>query len=221
FEALVRWQSPELGLVSPVNFINIAEETGFITSLGSWILEESCSYAAKLNRQSSCDYRMSVNISVIQLLQEEFNQIVFNVLETTGLAPALLELEITESIIMESPNIIIKKLRQLRDYGINIAIDDFGTGYSSLAYLRNMPITTLKVDKVFIDDISSDNSNTVLADSIITLGHKLSLSIVAEGVETELQRRYLEEHDCDKIQGYLFSKPLPPSDLEKLLKSKN
>jgi EAL domain-containing protein (putative c-di-GMP-specific phosphodiesterase class I) len=217
FEALVRWKSPELGLVSPLKFIHIAEETGFIVPLGEWILKTSCEFLKQINTVKSSDYKISVNISVMQLLQENFSDMVERVLSETGLSPTLLELEITESIIMESPDLIVAKLKLLRDKGISIALDDFGTGYSSLAYLRKIPITTLKIDKLFIDDISSAECNTALTDSIIDLGHKIGLTIVAEGVETNHQLEYLECNECDIIQGYLFSKPLPPEEIEKVL----
>ncbi|WP_139902470.1 putative bifunctional diguanylate cyclase/phosphodiesterase [Clostridium thermarum] len=217
FEALVRWQSPELGLVSPLKFIHVAEETGFIVPLGEWILKNSCQFLKALNAAKGTDYKVSVNISVMQLLQDNFTDMVERILADTGLSPSLLELEITESIIMESPDLIVGKLKLLREKGISIALDDFGTGYSSLAYLRKIPITTLKIDKLFIDDISSAGCNTSLTDSIIDLGHKIGLTIVAEGVETNDQLEYLESNNCDIIQGYLFSKPLPPSEIHRIL----
>jgi diguanylate cyclase (GGDEF)-like protein/PAS domain S-box-containing protein len=217
FEALVRWESPELGLVSPLKFIHVAEETGFIVPLGEWILKSSCEFLKALNTAKSTDYKISVNISVMQLLQDNFTEMVERILAETDLEPTLLELEITESIIMESPDLIVGKLKLLREKGISIALDDFGTGYSSLAYLRKIPITTLKIDKLFIDDISSAGCNTALTDSIIDLGHKIGLTIVAEGVETNAQLEYLEFNKCDIIQGYLFSKPLPPSEIHKIL----
>ena len=217
FEALIRWQSPELGLVSPFKFIHIAEETGFIVPLGQWILKSSCQFLKHINTVKASTYKVSVNISVMQLLQENFTNMVEQALAETGLSPTLLELEITESIIMESPELIVGKLKLLREKGISIALDDFGTGYSSLAYLRKIPITTLKIDKLFIDDISSAECNTALTDSIIDLGHKIGLMIVAEGVETNHQLEYLECNQCDMIQGYLFSKPLPPEEIEKVL----
>lgn len=217
FEALVRWLSPEMGLVPPLKFIHIAEETGFIVPLGEWILRTSCQFCKTINSERNTNYKISVNISVMQILQDNFNEMVEKALIDTGLSPNLLELEITESIIMESPELIVGKLKALREKGISVALDDFGTGYSSLAYLKSIPITTLKIDKLFIDDISSDDSNTTLTDSIISLGHKIGLTIVAEGVETTDQLKYLENNKCDMIQGYLFSKPLPPEDIDKIL----
>jgi diguanylate cyclase (GGDEF)-like protein len=208
FEALIRWDSPELGMLSPYKFIHIAEENGFIISLGEWILRASCQFIQELNQQYNKQFKISVNISAIQLFQENFVTIVKNILNEQFFPPELLELEITESIIMESTDLISEKLQELRALGVRIALDDFGTGYSSLAYLKHLPITTLKVDKLFIDDIVGPNAQINLADTIIDLGHKMNLTIVAEGVETSDQAEYLRSYGCDKIQGYFYSKPI-------------
>ncbi|GKX67531.1 sensor domain-containing protein [Inconstantimicrobium mannanitabidum] len=215
FEALVRWNSPELGLVSPEDFISIAEEIGFIVHLGEWILRSACSYISGLNAKFNTNYTVAVNISMMQLLQDNFTEVVCSIIKETGLNPNLLELEITESVLMQSPEISIGKLQVLLNMGIKIALDDFGTGYSSLSYLRTIPLTTLKIDKSFIDDIIDEESKTSIVESIITLGHKFGLIMVAEGIEKEDQLKYLEKCSCNKIQGYLFSKPLCCSDLEK------
>lgn len=215
FEALIRWDSPELGYLPPLKFIPIAEENGFIITLGEWILRTSCIYIKMLNDRIQANYKISVNISVIQLLQDDFAKIVKNILEKTGLDASLLELEITESVIMESAKVITKKIAELREIGVRIALDDFGTGYSSLSYVKSLPITTLKIDKIFVDDIKNSDSNTKVTDTIIDLGHKMELTIIAEGVETEAQLAYLIENGCDVIQGYLYSKPLPEKELEK------
>lgn len=218
FEALIRWNSPELGMLPPLKFIAIAEETGFIVLLGEWILRTACQFIKQLNDSKNTNYKISVNISVIQLVQDNFVTIVKQVLIDSSLPPEMLELELTESVIMESPELVVEKIKELRSIGIRIALDDFGTGYSSLSYLRKIPITTLKIDKLFIDDISNDISNqlsnTDVTDTIIDLGHKMNLTIVAEGVETEVQLAYLKKNNCDKIQGYLFSKPLAETDLD-------
>lgn len=208
FEALIRWDSPELGMLSPFKFIHIAEETGFIIELGEWILRSSCRYIQELNCQNNRQYNLSVNISAVQLFQENFVNMVKNILSELSFTPELLELEITESIIMESTELISEKLQELRAFGVRIALDDFGTGYSSLAYLKHLPITTLKVDKLFIDDITGPYCELNLADTIIDLGHKMNLTIVAEGVETSEQAEYLRNYGCDKIQGYYYSRPL-------------
>lgn len=215
FEALIRWNSPELGMLSPLKFISIAEETGFIIPLGEWILRSSCKYIKKLNFSLNRNFKISVNISVIQLMQEDFISMVRDIITELEFPPHLLELEITESVIMESADLLSGKFGELRSMGIRIALDDFGTGYSSLAYLKQIPITTLKVDKLFIDDIVSLDSGINLADIIINLGHKMNLSIVAEGVETSAQAQYLRSNGCDKIQGYFYSKPLTQHGLEK------
>ena len=173
------------------------------------------SYIKMLNDRIQANYKISVNISVIQLLQDDFANIVKNILEKTGLDASLLELEITESVIMESAKVITKKIAELREIGVRIALDDFGTGYSSLSYVKSLPITTLKIDKIFVDDIKNSDSNTNVTDTIIDLGHKMELTIIAEGVETEAQLAYLIENGCDVIQGYLYSKPLPEKELEK------
>lgn len=219
FEALIRWNSTELGLLPPDKFIGIAEDTGFICILGEWILRSACSFIYKLNKNRNANYKISVNISVIQLMQDNFIQVVEQILQNTGLSSKFLELEITESVIMDFPELAVDRITTLRNSGISIALDDFGTGYSSLAYLRSIPITTLKIDKLFIDDITYLESGTAVTDAIIDLGHKMNLSIVAEGVETEEQLRYLQKNGCDMIQGYLYSKPLPAKEVEKLLDS--
>lgn len=217
FEALIRWNSCELGMLSPVKFISVAEETGFITLLGEWILRTACTTIVNLNNRLKTAFNISVNISVIQLVQDDFVKVVKKVLKETGLSPELLELEITESVIMESQELVTAKIKIFRRLGIKIAIDDFGTGYSSLSYLINIPITTLKIDKMFVDDIANPTSNTDVTDTIIDLGHKMHLTIVAEGVETKAQLIYLQENGCDKIQGYYYSKPLPINELEEFI----
>jgi diguanylate cyclase (GGDEF)-like protein/PAS domain S-box-containing protein len=219
FEALVRWQNEKLGLVPPLSFISIAEETGFIIPLGEWILESACSFAVELNRRMNSQYKISINISVIQILQDNFCQMIMNIIDKTKLTPHLLELEITESIIMESPDLVIEKLQFLKEKGISIALDDFGTGYSSLGYLRNLPINTLKIDKMFIDDIIGDTTKSIITDSIIDLGHKIGVTIVSEGVETEEQLHYLKNNNCDIIQGYFYSKPVPGEQLDSFIKN--
>lgn len=218
FEALIRWQSKELGLVPPYKFIGITEETGFIVSLGEWILKTACKFAHKLNEDLKASYKVSVNISVIQILQKDFCDRFLEILKETELPPSLLQLEITESTIMESPDFITGKLQILRSHGITVAIDDFGTGYSSLGYLRNLPIDLIKIDKLFIDDIIEENSKNIITDSIISLCHKIGLPIISEGVETIDQVDYLRENNCDIIQGYYFSKPLASEDVYKFLK---
>jgi len=208
-EALIRWKNPELGYVSPLKFINIAEDTHMIIPIGEWVLKSACMYLKGLHRQGHEELSVSVNISIVQLLQDDFVCKVNEALDYAGLNPEYLELEITESVLMESCDALVGKLKLLKDRGIKIALDDFGKGYSSLNYLKQLPISTLKIDKSFIDTIESDKKHKSLTDLIVKLGRTMGLSVVAEGVETKEQLDYLTKHKCDKVQGYLFSKPVP------------
>jgi diguanylate cyclase (GGDEF)-like protein len=216
-EALVRWDSPELGQVSPMRFIKVAEDTHFIIPLGAWILEEACRYLKQLHEKGFRDLTMSVNISMQQLLQTEFYEMVLGTLASSGLSPRDLELELTETVLLESYDHVLPKLSALRGRQVGIALDDFGTGYSSLSYLTHLPITTLKIDKSFIDLLSTDHPQASLVGEIIRIGRRMNLSVVAEGVETREQLDQLVEQDCNMIQGYYFSRPLPPEELEAFL----
>lgn len=208
-EALIRWRSPELGLVSPLRFISIAEDTHMIIPIGEWVLKNACLYMKGLHQQGYDELSISVNISMLQLLQDNFVDNVMEILDHAKLSPEYLELEITESILMESYEVIAGKLKLLKDKGIKIALDDFGKGYSSLNYLKQLPISTLKIDKSFIDTIGSAGKHKSLTNLMVRIGKTMGLSVVAEGVETQEQLNYLIKHKCDKIQGYLFSKPVP------------
>ncbi|MGE4283983.1 MAG: ABC transporter substrate binding protein, partial [Clostridia bacterium] len=217
-EALLRWKSPELGFVSPLKFIKVAEDTHLIIPLGAWVLRNACAFLKQLHKKGYADLTVSVNISMLQLLQTDFNDMVLDTLEFFGLEHNYLELEITESILMESYETIATKLEKLGETGIGIALDDFGKGYSSLSYLKQLPISTLKIDKSFIDDITCEDASGTLIGQIVTLGKSMGMCVVAEGVETQEQLAYLVNHECNKIQGYLFSKPIPEGEIEKLLK---
>jgi EAL domain-containing protein (putative c-di-GMP-specific phosphodiesterase class I) len=208
-EALIRWNSPELGFVSPLKFISIAEDTHLIIPIGEWVLKNACLFLKKLHQQGYSDMLMSVNISMLQLIQDDFANKVMEILDELKLDPKYLELEITESILMESYEAIAEKLKLLKGKGVRIALDDFGKGYSSLNYLKQLPISTLKIDKSFVDTISADDKNKSLTDLIVTIGITMGLCVVAEGVETQEQLDYLVEHKCSKIQGYFFSRPVP------------
>lgn len=222
FEALIRLNSKELGFISPLEFIPIAEECGFITQLGQWILNESCKQSVKWLNSGYNFKSISINISSVDLQQPFFLENVKEIVESTGINPSLVELEITETVLMESLDTSINILRKLMEMGIRIALDDFGTGYSSLSYLRKMPINTLKIDKSFIDNITSSRKEESIMKNIIQMAHSLDLKVVAEGVETKEQLLILKERKCDYIQGYYFSKPLPENEIEKLLeKSRN
>lgn len=208
FEALLRWKNGKLGFVSPLKFINIAEETRLINPIGDWVLQNACGFLNTLHNQGYSGIRMSVNVSIIQLMQEDFTEKLMNILANTGINPEYLELEVTETVIIESYEIIKPKLEDLISKGIAIALDDFGKGYSSLGYLTQIPITTLKIDKSFVDSICSGKNDRSLANMIIVIGRRLGLSVVAEGVETEEQLEYLKRYNCHRVQGYYISKPL-------------
>ncbi|MDF2878468.1 MAG: sensor- diguanylate cyclase/phosphodiesterase [Clostridia bacterium] len=224
FEALIRWQNKDLGVVPPLKFIPIAEETHLIIPIGHWVLKQACSFLKTLYDQGFSALTMSVNISMLQLVQEDFIESVMSILQLTGLPPHYLELEITESILMESYEAISLKLHQLRLAGIQIALDDFGQGYSSLSYLKRylkrLPINTLKIDKLFIDNIGLSAAENELADVIVMIGRRMGLTVLAEGVETKEQLDYLKHHQCDKIQGYYFSEALPEEEAVALLQKR-
>ncbi len=215
FEALLRWVHSERGIISPLKFISVAEETGLIVQIGKWVLKTACDFIVKLNNRTGKEYSISVNISVVQLMQADFVSMVVDTLTSSGLAPSLLELEITESKLVETVDINLKKLHELRESGVRFSIDDFGKGFSSLSYLKQLPVNTLKIDKCFVDDIP-DNDNSMI-ESIIHIGHKRNLLVVAEGVEKKEQLEYLAKHKCDMVQGYYCSKPVPEEDIKEIL----
>lgn len=216
-EALARWNHPERGFIPPLEFIKVAEESNLIVELGAWILEKSCRFIKEYNREHHTKYSIAVNVSTIQLLNESFEKNVLSILKSTGLNPAFLELEITESVFMNSMETAYEKLNFLRGKNISIALDDFGTGYSSLTYLKSLPITTVKLDKSFIDDIASDGISFEIVDNVIQIARSIGLNIVVEGVETEEQLQILKNLKCHKIQGYYFSKPVPETELTLVL----
>lgn len=217
FESLLRWHSPAYGEVSPQDFIPIAEETGWIVPIGQWVLRQACRFAVQLRQAGYGGLFVAVNLSTRQLAQENFVAMVREILQETGLAPEVLELEITETILMESFELNLQKLKDLRSIGVKLALDDFGTGYSSLTYLKNLPINKLKIDKSFVDDIAADAVNSAILGSVVQMSHELALTVVAEGVETEPQRSELIRHGCDLMQGYLFSRPVAEADIRKML----
>jgi diguanylate cyclase (GGDEF)-like protein len=208
-EALVRWRHPRDGLISPGEFIPVAEETGLILQLGEWVLDEACRQLRAWQDVGIKDVTMAVNLSAHQLRSPVLLTQVAHALEKHGLAGTDLELEITESAAMHDPAASISQLKALRDLGVRLSIDDFGTGYSSLSYLKLLPIHTLKLDQSFVRDIETDSNDVAICTATIALAHNLGLAVIAEGVETEAQRLLLTSHQCDFMQGYLFSKPLP------------
>ena len=216
-EALVRWRHPELGLVPPDQFIPLAEETGLIVPLGEWVLFTACTQLKAWLDQGLPPFSIAVNLSSRQFHQGDLAHHVRAVLDATGLPPALLELEITESAIMEQGEQAITTLDALKTLGVKLSIDDFGTGYSSLAYLKRFAVDTLKIDQSFVRDLEQDHGDQVIAATIITMAHNLELQALAEGVETAQQLDFLHQHGCDACQGYLFSQPLPADELERWL----
>lgn len=216
-EALVRWNHDERGFIPPLEFIGIAEESNLIIELGDWILEESCRFISNYNLTHQSCYSIAVNISTFQLLNDDFEEKVTKVLDETGLDPCLLELEITETMLMNSMSIAYEKLNFLREKNISIALDDFGTGYSSLTYLKSLPITTVKLDKSFIDDIVTDKLSLKIVENVIQIAKNIGLKIVVEGVETIDQLEILKDLPCNKIQGYYFSKPVSELNLTEVL----
>jgi diguanylate cyclase (GGDEF)-like protein len=212
-EALVRWQHPQLGLISPSQFIPLAEDTGLIVPVGEWVLRTACLQGQRWREQGFAPVQIAVNISARQFHDQDLAQTVIRILEETGLSPKYLELELTESSIMQDAEFAAEMLNRLKIMGINISIDDFGTGFSSLASLKRLPIDALKIDQSFVMEATSDSDDAALVMAIITLAHNLRLKVIAEGVETEDQLRFLQLLRCDEIQGYFFSKPLPADKL--------
>lgn len=218
-EALVRWEHPERGMISPVEFIPLAEETGLIVPIGEWVLLCACVQAAQWLAAGFSPFRMSVNLSARQLSEPQLQERILQILDTVALEPTNLELEVTESAVMENQTTAGEVLNELKAEGIHIAIDDFGTGYASLGYLKQFPFDTLKIDKSFVRNVNEDAQNTAITTALLLLAHSLNLKVVAEGVETEAELAFLRQHQCDRIQGYLFSRPLPAAEFESLLTS--
>jgi EAL domain-containing protein (putative c-di-GMP-specific phosphodiesterase class I) len=208
-EALIRWRHPRDGLVSPAEFIPVAEDTGLILKLGDWVLDEACRQLQAWQAAGLAGLTMSVNLSAHQLHSPALFDHVQQTLKKYGLTGADLEFEITETVAMRDPDACISQLKALRRLGVRLSIDDFGTGYSSLSYLKLLPIHTLKLDQTFVRDIENDANSVAICTATIALAHNLGLAVIAEGVETEAQRLLLTSHQCDFMQGYLFSKPLP------------
>ncbi len=218
-EALVRWLHPEWGLVRPARFIPIAEETGLIVPLGEWVVHDAARQA-RAGLDAGLDPGVvSVNLSARQFRQEGLVRTVSRVLEETGLPPQRLEMELTESMVMHNVETAIATLQGLKSLGLSLSVDDFGTGYSSLSYLKDLPIDTLKIDRAFVRDIGTgaEAEDGILAQAIISLGHAMHLKVIAEGVETDAQVRFLKRHACDQVQGFLYGEPVPPGEFARLL----
>ena len=216
-EALVRWQHPQMGLVPPGDFIPLAEETGLIFPIGEWVLREACRQNREWQKRGFASMRMGVNISARQFQQPHLAETVMRILDESQLGPEYLELELTESSIMSNAEATIEVLTKLQTKRVSISVDDFGTGFSSLSYLKRLPIDSLKVDQSFVRELATDPDDAALVMAIVSLAHTLRLRVVAEGVETQEQLRFLRLLRCDEIQGYLISRPLPVEGIEKLL----
>ncbi|MEG4228770.1 EAL domain-containing response regulator [Microcoleus sp. N9_B2] len=216
-EALVRWLHPEKGLISPAGFIPEAEETGFIVQLGEWVLQTACRQMQVWQNAGFSGLRVAVNLSPRQFHQPELSSRVAQILAEIGLEPSSLELELTESLMVEDAERAIATLQQLKNLGVSISIDDFGTGYSSLSYLTQYPFDVLKIDRCFISNITDGCTNAAIVKAIIEMAHSLCLEVIAEGVETEAEKDFLWRYECDAMQGYLFSPPVSAADFEQLL----
>ncbi|NLK20562.1 MAG: EAL domain-containing protein [Epulopiscium sp.] len=216
-EALIRWNHPTKGLIPPMKFIPLAEETGLIIPIGEWVLRTACSQSSKWTKKGFENLRISVNLSAKQFQQPDLVEMIVGILKETNMRPELLDLEITESVAMMDLDLTKRVLQHLRSKKINISLDDFGTGYSSLNYLKQLPINTVKIDKTFVDNITDDVSQQTIAKAVIDLSHNMDLYVTAEGVETWEQFTFLKFQKCDKVQGYLFSTPLPLDEIEKII----
>ncbi|PCJ97797.1 MAG: GGDEF-domain containing protein [Zetaproteobacteria bacterium] len=225
-EALLRWWKPDDSkdggqFISPAQFIPVAEQSGLIVPIGQWVLQQACRTAKLCKDEHGIDIRFAVNVSGIQFVHGDIYQDVLTILNETGLDPKMLELEVTESVFMDDIQYTVGILKKLHSLGIELAIDDFGTGYSSLSYLSQFPIDRLKIDQSFVRNALDDKENAAIARTIISLGHSLNLSVIAEGVETKEHEQFLIEHDCDEVQGYRYSRPVPIDDFVDFVKNYN
>lgn len=216
FEALVRWHHPTRGLISPGEFIPLAEQTGQIVPLGLWILRQACTEIAEFNACREKALGVAVNISSPQFIRDSFLDDIRQVLTETGLSPQLLELEVTESVLLVGTEPVIELMEALRTLGVRVALDDFGTGFSSLSYLRDLPAQKLKLDRVFVEEVTTDRRVAAIVQGVITMAHHMDMVVVAEGIETWEQQNDLVRRHCDILQGYLFARPMPLADLKKL-----
>jgi diguanylate cyclase (GGDEF)-like protein len=216
-EALIRWNCQELGRLSPAEFIPLAEETGLIVGIGEWVLREACQQAKYWRDQGIPLSRMAVNVSAIQFLHKGFSSLVTTILAETGLEPEVLELELTESVLINEEDIVLSVLKSLKQIGVKLAIDDFGTGYSSLSRLKNFPIDRLKIDQGFVRNIEQDSDNAAIVVAVIAMAEGMDMKVIAEGVETDGQLAFLKNKRCNEVQGYFLSKPLPTAQVEAFL----
>jgi EAL domain-containing protein (putative c-di-GMP-specific phosphodiesterase class I) len=217
-EALLRWQHPQRGLVFPDAFIPLAEETGLILPLGAWVLETACALLTTwAERPATAGLTLAVNVSARQFHQPDFVEQIQAILDRTGADPRKLKLELTETLLLNDMDDTIGKMNVLKACGLSFSLDDFGTGYSSLTYLKRLPLSQLKIDKSFVQDVFTDANDAAIAKTIVELARSLGLSVIAEGVETEAQRAFLKRNGCHAYQGYLFSRPLPLKEFEQFM----
>jgi diguanylate cyclase (GGDEF)-like protein len=217
FEALLRWQHPGRGLVPPLEFISILEDTGLIVPVGEWVVRTVCEQLGRWHAEGVTLRPVAVNLSARQFHQKDLDAVIRRILQATGVDPGLLELELTESMLMGDPEAAAITLNNLKSYGVRLSIDDFGTGYSSLAYLKRFPLDALKIDRAFVRDVTTDPDDAAIAVAIISLAHNLKLKVIAEGVETEGQLNFIRKHGCDEMQGYYFARPLALADCTRAL----
>ncbi len=218
-EALIRWKDENGKLISPAEFIPIAEKNGSIVSIGAWVVEEALRTYAEWRDKFGVHLIMSINISAIQYKRKDFVSNVISLMEKYEIESKEIEFEITESVLIDDFAEVIEKMNLLREYGIRVSLDDFGTGFSSLSYLKGLPIDTLKIDKSFIDTVITDDSTRIITESIVSMVKKLGFETVAEGVETEAQYEYLRDIHCDNIQGFYLGKPMQKDEVEQILTS--
>jgi len=216
-ESLLRWQSPELGMIYPTEFIPLAESTGLIVPIGKWVLKRVCQQIKSWRDAGIYSFVVAVNLSVMEFNQPDLIQKIVNLIAINDLEPHYLEIELTESMIMQDVNGAIATMNKLQSLGVKIAIDDFGTRYNSLINLITLPINTLKIDRYFIHNVANDPQKSAITQALIQMAHNLNLDVVAEGVETEAELAFLRQHNCNYMQGFLFSRPLPPAEFENFL----
>ena len=216
-EALIRWRHPEHGYISPAKFVPLAEDTGLIVPIGQWVLETACAQAKRWLEQNIGMKYVSINLSRVQFNQTNLIDSIKSILASSGLSPQNLELEVTETALMQDAEAAIEILSELKSLGIRIAVDDFGTGYSSLSYLKQLPIDTLKFDNCFVRGATHDSKNQAILQSTIELAHRLDLKVVAEGVENQAEQNLLNQYDCDYLQGYWVGRPMPAEAMAKVL----
>jgi len=220
-EALLRWRSPRLGLVSPLEFVPLLEDTGMIKEVGNWVLEQACTDTVRWQNEGFVNLKVNVNVSAVQFLQNEILRQTDNAIAVSGINPHQLELEITESLLLEGLGDTLKSLEDLSSMGVSLSIDDFGTGYSSLAYIKRLPINTLKIDRTFVRDVSTNIDDAAIIDAICALSRSLRFKVVVEGVETAEQLYYLRGIGVSAVQGHLFSRPMPANEVLEFLRTKN